>query len=70
MNTAPTPQQTATDRLHSHVRQRLNGWPRHIVTLALEAADAVHMDGAGSMQLALDTGIAAALEAALQETAP
>lgn len=50
---------TERERLHAHIRRALNNEPWRI-TEALATADAIHRDGAGPMQPALDAALAIA----------
>ena len=52
---------TERDRLHAHIRRELAAKP-WLIPDAIEAADAVHMDGQGHMQSALDAAMATTLE--------
>jgi hypothetical protein len=48
---------TEADRLHAHIRSALAGQPEHVIDAAIETADAIHKDGAGPMQRALDAAL-------------
>lgn len=56
-----------TQRLHIHIRKRLAGYPAAVIKAAIAEADLIHVDGAGPMQAALDTAIAYAKNADLQQ---
>jgi hypothetical protein len=48
---------TATERLHAHIRVRLQGLTELEIAAAIVHADAVFCDGIGSMQAALEAAI-------------
>lgn len=54
------PALTPTQRLHTHLRNRLSGHPAHVIEASLDAADNVFLDGAGHMQTAIDAGVSVA----------
>lgn len=47
---------TERERLHAHIRRELAKTP-WLIPQAIEAADAIHVDGYGSMQMALDAAL-------------
>jgi hypothetical protein len=51
------PDLTATQRLHAHIRKRLAGQPDWRIAMAIAIADAIHLDGIGHMQTALDAAL-------------
>lgn len=53
---------TERERLHAHIRKRLEGQPEWRIQLALAQADTVHLDGLGHMQTAIDAALATTLE--------
>lgn len=53
---------TERDRLHAHIHRALADRP-WLIRDATKAADAIHMDGSGPMQPAIDAALAKALEA-------
>lgn len=51
---------TETERLHAHIRRELADRP-WLIPSAIAAADAIHLDGLGHMQTALDAALATEL---------
>lgn len=49
---------TPRHRLHAHIRQALDGQPAAVIAEAIAIADAIHLDGLGHMQTALDAALA------------
>lgn len=54
---------TPAQRLHAHIRRHLDGQTPQAIAAAIVVADAIHLDGVGSMQTALDAAIAHATRA-------
>lgn len=51
---------TPRHRLHAHIRRALDGQPAAVIAEAIAIADAIHLDGLGHMQTALDAALALA----------